>query len=179
MSNLGVPQTVSPPAFNAHADPERWINAVVAQTVAALEGELAMRGRARLLVSGGSTPAPVYQALARQSLDWAKVEIALVDERWLPIGDPDSNARLIEETLLVAQASVAKFTPIRMPGLDFAGAVLAANQSSSPATIALLGMGPDGHTASLFPNMHNLDQALDSLAYYVGVDADGCPGAGP
>jgi 6-phosphogluconolactonase len=179
MPNLDVTRAVSPPIFHAHADAGHWIAAAVADTVAALKLELAASGHARLLVSGGSTPAPVYLALARQSLDWTGVEVGLVDERWLPIGDPDSNARLIGETLLTELARVAKFTPIRMPGQEFAEAVLAANQSSSPATIALLGMGPDGHTASLFPDMRELDQALDSLAYYVGVDASGCPGAGP
>jgi len=179
MPKPDVTRAVSPPIFHAHANPEHWIAAAVADTVATLSGELVASGRARLLVSGGSTPAPVYLALARQSLDWARVEVGLVDERWLPIGDPDSNARLIQETLLTENASVAKFTPIRSPGQEFAEAVLAANQLSSPATIALLGMGPDGHTASLFPNMRELDQALDSLAYYVGVDASGCPGAGP
>jgi len=169
----------SPPIFHAHEDAAAWQAAAVAATVAALGKALSETGRARLLVSGGSTPAPVYELLATQPLDWSRIEIALVDERWLPIGDPDSNARLIQETLLTGPAAVAKFTPIRLPGQDFAGAVLAANQSSSPATIALLGMGPDGHTASLFPNMHELDQALASVAYYVGVDASGCPGAGP
>jgi 6-phosphogluconolactonase len=179
MSNLDLAGAVTPPILLSHPDPGHWIAAVVAETVAALEGELLGHGHARLLVSGGSTPAPVYLELARQSLDWANVEIGLVDERWLPIDDPDSNARLIRETLLTGRAAAAKFTPIRLPGQDFPAAVLAANQCSSPATIALLGMGPDGHTASLFPNMRELDQALDSQAYYVGVDASGCHGAGP
>lgn len=179
MSNQFASHTASPPIFHEHADVAAWQAAAVADTVAALGKDLSDTGHARLLVSGGSTPAPVYQQLALQPLDWARVEIALVDERWLPIGDPDSNARLIEETLLTGLAALANFNPIRMPGQDFSSAVLAANESSSPATIALLGMGPDGHTASLFPNMQGLDQALDSLAYYVGVDAGGCPGAGP
>ena len=179
MSNPDVTRADQPPTFHVHADAGQWISAIVAETAAALSAKLAGTGHARLLVSGGSTPAPVYQALARQSLDWARIEIGLVDERWLPIGDPDSNARLIQETLLTGSASAAKFTPIRMPGHEFSEAVLAANLASSPATIALLGMGPDGHTASLFPNMRELNQALDSLAYYVGVDATGCPGAGP
>lgn len=179
MSNIDASAAVQPPVFHAHADPGQWIAAIVAETSKSLQGELAGNGHASLLVSGGSTPAPVYLALARQSLDWARVEVGLVDERWLPIGDPDSNARLIQETLLTGHASAAKFTPLRRPGQEFSEAVLAANQSSLPATVALLGMGPDGHTASLFPNMRELDQALHSLAYYVGVDASGCPGAGP
>ena len=179
MSNQFASQPPSPPIFHEHADVAAWQAAAVADTVAALGKDLSDTGHARLLVSGGSTPAPVYRQLAMQSLDWARVEVALVDERWLPIGDPDSNARLIQETLLTGLAAVANFNPIRMPGQDFSSAVHAANESSTPATVALLGMGPDGHTASLFPNMHGLDQALDCLAYYVGVDASGCSGAGP
>lgn len=179
MSNQFASHTLNPPIFHEHADLAAWQAAAVADTVAALGRDLSSTGHARLLVSGGSTPAPVYQLLAKQALDWARVEVALVDERWLPIGDADSNARLIQETLLTGRAAVAKFSPIRLPGQDFPNAVLAANQSSSPATVALLGMGPDGHTASLFPNMRGLDEALGSLAYYVGVDASGCSGAGP
>jgi 6-phosphogluconolactonase len=168
-----------PPEIHLHDRLEGWIEAAVSNIAAALQRDLDGKGQASLLVSGGSTPAPVYLALAQQSIDWAKVEIALVDERWLPIDDPDSNATLIRKSLMIGRAASANFRPLRLPGQSLTDAVLAANQTSSPATLAILGMGPDGHTASLFPNMSGLDQALNNPAYYVGVDAAGCSGAGP
>ena len=165
--------------FHAHDDLRSWVAAAVHDIVAELQSALDGKGHARLLVSGGGTPAPVYRALARQALDWARVEIALVDERWLPANDADSNTRLVQETLLTDRAAAAHFEPLLMPDRDFTETVLAANRSVTPAAVVLLGMGPDGHTASLFPNMRGLDQALASADDYVAVDASGCPGAGP
>jgi 6-phosphogluconolactonase len=120
----------------------------------------------------------VYARLATADLDWSRVDVGLVDERWLPPGDADSNARLLREHLLRERAAAAHFEP-------FAGdtpedAVRAANlDARQSADIVVLGMGGDGHVASLFPGMHGLAQALASAHAYVAVDATGCPGAGP
>lgn len=169
----------SSPIFNGHGSVDLWIAAAVSDIATALQADLDSSGRARLLVSGGSTPAPVYRALARLPLDWAKIGIALVDERWLPVAGPDSNARLIQENLLVDQAAAAHFEAMLVPDSRLQESVIAANRDFMPASVAVLGMGPDGHTASLFPHMRGLDQALSSDAAYVAVDASGCPGAGP
>lgn len=179
MSDAGQPQLISPPVFHAHDDVDQWVAAVVADTIAALRHDLDRRGQARLLVSGGSTPAPVYRALAKHPLDWAKVEVALVDERWLPAGDPDSNAHLIQETLLTERAAAAHFQAMITSNRNLDEAVRAANEAATPASVVLLGMGPDGHTASLFPHMRGLADALACAADYVEVDAGGCSGAGP
>ena len=165
------------PVLHAHEDQDRWIFAAVADIAAALQAGLQQRDPARLLVSGGSTPAPVYQALARQPLDWAKVVVALVDERWLPINDSESNARLVRETLLTDNAAAARFESMLSPDRDFEETVIQANRASAPATVIVLGMGADGHTASLFPHMRGLEAALSSPAAYIGVDASGCSGA--
>lgn len=165
--------------FNAHLDEEHWLAAAVADIASALANDLLSNQRARLLVSGGSTPGPVYRALAEQPLDWARIDVALVDERWLPPGDPDSNAQLIESNLLIDRASAARFEPLLLPGRNLADSVFAANASAGPASVLLLGMGADGHTASLFPGMPELMSALASSADYVAVDARLCPGAGP
>ena len=103
--------------FHAHDDLRSWVAAAVHDIVAELQSALDGKGHARLLVSGGGTPAPVYRALARQALDWARVEIALVDERWLPANDADSNTRLVQETLLTDRAAAAHFEPLLMPKL--------------------------------------------------------------
>lgn len=171
------PDTAAP-RFHAHANAEQWSAASAAAIAAALEEDLAARARARLLVSGGTTPAPVYAALSRHDLDWSRVDIALVDERWLLPDDPDSNARLVREHLLQNRAAEARFEPITQPGRTLEDAVASANaHAQQPAAVAVLGMGEDGHTASLFPGMRGLDRALASERAYVAVDARDCPGA--
>lgn len=179
MSDAGKSQLTSPPVFHAHRNVDQWVAAVVADTLAALRHDLDRQSRARLLVSGGTTPGPVYRALAKRPFNWAKVEVALVDERWLPAGDPGSNAHLIRETLLTDHAAAAHFQTMITSNRNLDEAVHAANDAAAPASVALLGMGADGHTASLFPHMRGLADALASAADYVEVDASGCSGAGP
>ncbi len=166
------------PEWMLHVDPSRWASTIAGITADALRGDLAVGEGARLLLSGGTTPAPVYRELALHGLDWSRVRVALIDERWLPPGDADSNAELVRETLLDGPAAVARFEPILMPDRNLDEAVSAANRMARPASIALLGMGPDGHTASLFPGPPSLAPALVASEDYVSFDAAGCPGAG-
>ena len=157
----------------------QWAWGAAVSMSAALERGLADKPRARLLLSGGSTPGPVYSALAKAPLDWKRVDVALVDERWLQPDDPDSNARLVRESLLRHQAAGARLETLTQPGRGIEEAVAAANMhASNPADVVVLGMGEDGHTASLFPGMIGLAHALSTAAPYVAVDASGCPGAG-
>jgi 6-phosphogluconolactonase len=162
----------------AYPDAGTWAGACAEAIVSALLRDLQSHSRARLLVSGGGTPAPVYRALSKAPLEWARVDVALVDERWLPPDDPDSNARLVRENLLTDLAAAAHFEAMTRPGRSIEDAVATANACARPpASVVVLGMGEDGHTASLFPNMQHLDRALASQQPYVAVDAHGCPGA--
>lgn len=170
--------TAVAPEWFVHADVEAWCDAIADRVADALRKDLGSSGRARLLLSGGSTPAPVYRTLTRHGLDWSRVTLALVDERWLPPGDADSNAQLVRETLLDGLPAAARFEPILMSDRNLDESVRAANRMAGPASAALLGMGPDGHTASLFPGASGLPQALASEDDYVSIDAAGCPGAG-
>jgi len=130
-----------------------------------------------LLLSGGNTPAPIYSALSQFPLDWSKISIGLVDERFLPEGDPNRNDGLIRRTLLANAAENAVFTPLISPDRSLEECMELANQQVQPPAVVVLGMGDDGHTASLFPGMRGLDAALAAGAAYVAVDAIGCPGA--
>ena len=160
-------------------DADDWTEAATNAIAHALGEVLRERARARLLLSDGSTPGPVYEALADTALDWSRVDIGLVDERWLHPDDPDSNAHLVRRTLLRRRAAAAPFHGLTRDGLGFEEAVRAANlHAHQPADVVVLGMGEDGHTASLFPRMRGLADALDAAQAYVGVDASGCDGAG-
>ncbi|MEN1928252.1 6-phosphogluconolactonase [Luteimonas sp. MJ250] len=166
--------------FQAFQDSTQWAWAAAVTLAAALRRSLESESRTRLLLSGGRTPGPVYAALARAPLDWDRVDVALVDERWLLPDDPDSNARLVRESLLADHAEAARFESITRPGRSIEEAVTIANMHAAhPAGIVVLGMGEDGHAGSLFPNMTGLADALASPRPYVAVDATGCPGAGP
>lgn len=172
---------VSAPIFHAYAEPGDWARGACGDIAGLLADALATQDAARLLLSGGSTPAPVYAALAREQLDWARVQVGLVDERWLPVGDADSNGRLVADTLLQDAARAARFEPLLAEGRSLEDAVQSANaaaQAGARGAICVLGMGPDGHTASLFPGMADFDDAVAANDDYVAVDATGCPVAG-
>jgi 6-phosphogluconolactonase len=170
---------MEPLRFHAYRNEEQWSWAIAVVVAATLRRELEQHQRARLLVSGGSTPAPVFRALSRAPLDWKHVEIGLVDERWLLPDDKDSNAHLARTHLLRNRAADARLETLTRPGQGIEEAVATANlHARRRPAIALLGMGDDGHTASLFPGMRDLALALSSPSPYVAVDATGCPGAG-
>ena len=166
-------------SFQAHANEIDWAESVATDVAGLLADALAQHDRARLLLSGGNTPAPVYRALSAEALDWSRVDVGLVDERWLQPDDADSNARLVRDTLLQGKAAQAHFQPLTRSGRGIEEAVQAANlHARQVPDVAVLGMGEDGHTASLFPGMRGLREALESPLAYVAVDAAHCPGAG-
>ena len=120
-------------------------------------------GPATLSVPGGTTPGPVFDALARTDLDWARVAVILNDERWVPEDNPRSNTRLLRERLLTGHAARAHLVPLyaRYPNPEDALAALAQGIIPHlPLTVLLLGMGQDMHTASLFPGADLLAEAL-------------------
>ena len=169
-----------PVDFFEHRNDDAWAWAGAIAITGALRRCLERKPRARLLLSGGTTPAPVFRALARAPLDWARIDVGLVDERWLRPDDHDSNAWLVRTHLLHDRAAAARFEPLTRSGRTIEQAVATANLlARQPADVVVLGMGGDGHTASLFPGMADLDRALDSPEPYVAVNATGCPGAGP
>ena len=121
--------------------------------------------KATMLVSGGSTPKPLFEVLRRIDLPWEKVSIGLCDERWVPPTHNDSNEHFVKQHLLQEHAGKARFIGMYTEGLSLNEAQEHCSQTYQkelyPFDVALLGMGNDGHTASLFPESRQLDQALD------------------
>jgi 6-phosphogluconolactonase len=148
----------APDALTLARDLAHWV-------ADSLRAGLAQRGRALLVVSGGSTPVPFFEALSHLALDWSNVTITLADERWVPPDHADSNERLVRAHLLRGLAAQARFVPLKtrdasaLRGLPAVEAAL--GPLPWPADVVLLGMGGDAHTASLFPRAPELTWALD------------------
>ncbi|MFT4246830.1 MAG: 6-phosphogluconolactonase [Pseudomonas sp.] len=162
-----------------HAEPHDWIEGIATELATLLAQQIERSGQARMLLSGGTTPAPVYASLAARPLDWKRVEAGLVDERWLSSQDPDSNEYLVRHSLLERAEGIG-FAPLVRPDKPIEECVEQANlhaQHAPAPCVAVLGMGGDGHTASLFPGATDLPKALATPAAYASLDATGCPGS--
>ena len=130
-----------------------------------LQQAISLHGKASIAVSGGSTPKGFFKVLSNKDIDWEKVTITLADERWVDISSEDSNTRLVHENLLQNKASIAKFFHLKQ-GESLCEATLAdlnaaAHNTLLPLDVLILGMGEDGHTASLFPCSAQIKQGLD------------------
>jgi 6-phosphogluconolactonase len=138
--------------------------ALVADVVTALGADIERQGSAILVVSGGRTPVGFMQRLSRQSLAWQQVTVTLADERWVGADEADSNEKLVRDHLLVNAASVAGFVGLKNAAATAAEGEVVANDSLGKLgkfSVVILGMGEDGHTASLFPGAANLARGLD------------------
>lgn len=147
-------------------DRESLFAALFDECAALLRSAIETQQAATLLASGGSTPLPLYQQLSELDVDWAKVSVALVDERWVDSDHPGSNTAFIHNSLLQNKASAARFVAMKngekTACLGQPVCEQAYRQLPRPFDLCILGMGPDGHTASLFPAAQGLDTALDS-----------------
>ena len=146
-------------------DKDRLVSELATRIASQLDEAIKLRGQATLTVSGGSTPRPLFEALSDCPLDWERVSITQVDERWVPEDHPDSNARLTRETLLQQRAATANFISMKCEGDDAFAAEATVTARLAPFAeaidVTVLGMGEDGHTASFFPGADTLERALD------------------
>ena len=137
---------------------------------------VAQRGRFVMAVSGGHTPWEMLRALAKEKMPWESVHVVQVDERVAPAGDPDRNLTHLRESLLKhapLHPEQIHAMPVEAPDLDAAVrryAMALREIASSPPVLDLahLGLGPDGHTASLVPgdpvlNVTDADVALTGV----------------
>jgi 6-phosphogluconolactonase len=164
----------SGPAVKNFPDAETVSRELATQIAGTLAAAVGARGIASLVVSGGHSPTRMFEILRAQSLDWSRVCIALADERWVSPEDAESNERLIRNVLLKEQAASARFLGLKngapTPDLGAVSAWETFARIPRPFDAVILGMGDDGHTASLFPRSPNLPSALNPAA------AAGCIG---
>jgi 6-phosphogluconolactonase len=160
------------------SDPALAAQALATAVAAELSRVLAERGQAVLAVSGGRSPVTFFETLAEISIDWARVTITLVDERWVAPDSADSNEALVRAHLLQDRAAAASFVPLKTAHATPTAAL--ADRSAAlplPLDVVVLGMGSDGHTASLFPGAPGLHAALDpfSGAALAAIDPPAAP----
>lgn len=140
------------------------------------------RRKASLALAGGTTPGPLYEALSNAPLAWEKVSVTVTDERWVSPQDPASNEYLIRDLLLRRRAAGATFVPFKTNHAKASGGAATAEKRLSPIMpfdIVLIGMGPDGHIASLIPGAEGYAAAADPAGTkkVAGVHAPGAAGS--
>ena len=162
ISDLKLPHGVTAHTFKNPAVLAEGLAKAVAEQ---LNTAIQTQGVATLVVSGGRSPVAFFEHLRHQPLDWSKVVVSLADERWVPVEHADSNAGLLKKHLLQGPAAKARFVGLYNVAPSLGEAAEQADRLLAelpPIDVLILGMGDDGHTASLFPNSPNLAQALDT-----------------
>lgn len=153
--------------LHEHSDAAVAAQAQAEAVASALKQALAEKGRAVLAVSGGKSPIAFFEALSQFDLDWKNIGITLVDERIVPVNHADSNTGLVHQYLLKNKAVAAGWIPVIAEDADEAAladseqAVAFALQHYQQPDVLVLGMGGDGHTASLFPQAPQLPDAIN------------------
>lgn len=155
-----------------YADLNTLSERLAAQVADELATALEQKKRTTLVVPGGTTPQAFLQKLSFADLDWSRVDVTLSDERWVPPSSPRSNFGMLQRTLLTNHAAAARavslYRKTERPeaALDEIEADL---RELLPIDVCVLGMGTDGHTASLFPDADRLQQALSDNSPHLAL----------
>ncbi|VXC97285.1 6-phosphogluconolactonase [Sphingomonas sp. AX6] len=142
-------------------DADEMANAVAGDIQFIIESAIDARGAAVIALAGGRTPQPAFDKLAEAKIDWKRVTIIPTDDRLVPMGDPLSNATMIAKTFLPKGARVIPITSEAAEDYKASGRAADARLQDLhwPLDLCLLGVGADGHTASIFPGP-DLEEAL-------------------
>ena len=162
ISELQLPATVK---VHQLADPKTLAATQAHDVAERLRQAITSKGQACLVLSGGRSPVPFLEKLAGEALDWTRVTVSLADERWVPVAHDDSNAGLLARHLFKGPAAKARFIGLYQPAATLEAAAEQADQVLAdlpPIDVLVLGMGDDGHTASLFPGSPNLAEGLQA-----------------
>ncbi|OCG39575.1 6-phosphogluconolactonase [Gilliamella sp. Fer1-1] len=151
--------------LNKYENNQLLIEDLTSHIVNKLKQAIEQKGHASIAVSGGKTPIPLFALLSQQDMEWSRVFITLVDDRWVDNTDDASNEKLVIAHLLQNNAKVANFVGLKnncdnpFNGAEITEKML--DKIPMPFDVIILGMGEDGHTASLFPGAANLATGLD------------------
>jgi len=181
VGNLNMSKTDNFKHIKSDSDVSERLARMICKT---LKEAISIRGSASLMVSGGNSPIPVYKKLSKMDLDWSRVTISLVDDRWVNRESEGSNAASILQALIQNDAVSARFIDLKTdnatPQEGLSAVETALNDMPFPYDMCVMGMGTDGHTASWFPDSIGLKEALDitSRSKVAAINASGCAGAG-
>ena len=149
-------------AFN---EQEVLIEALSQSILTNLQKAIDEKGKASLIVSGGSTPKPLFEKLRKTAFEWEKVSVGLCDERWVDVSKEESNENFVKKHLIQEEAAKANFIGLYEVNTNIHMAQKVCSQKMKemlfPFDVLILGMGSDGHTASLFPENVKLEEAFD------------------
>ena len=155
-------------------------SAAVAARLAGLVGaQLGRDAAAHFVVGGGTTPQRCFDYLSEYELDWDKIQVALSDERWVPNDHDDSNERLVRDSMLKDAASAGHILSVYQAGMsvDERAEELQTRKPENGFACSMVGMGSDGHFASLFPDADCLSEGLqlDNARFYLPVRTSASP----
>ncbi|MGL5359125.1 MAG: 6-phosphogluconolactonase [Shewanella sp.] len=167
--------------FKSFDTPSALEEQLASRIASQLQEAVDARGKASLVISGGSTPLKLFELLSMKSIDWSDVYVTLADERWVDVEDAASNERLVRAHLLQNRAANAKFRGLKnmfasaADGVDMAAECL--SHFPRPFDVVILGMGNDGHTCSWFPCSAELSEALSTEALCLATHPTSAPHA--